>query len=128
MNDDEQIKKMAQMLRKGHTMVSDTCPACYSPLFLNSSKQLYCASCEKRVVKTQGEEGVTNLMQESVLLELTKILNQKIQYMGVLINKEKNPDELNSLIRIMVGLLECAERIKKIGTLNFENYEKSTKK
>ncbi|MHC1591241.1 MAG: Sjogren's syndrome/scleroderma autoantigen 1 family protein [Candidatus Helarchaeales archaeon] len=123
MEEDEHIKKMAQMLRKGYTMVSDICPSCQSPLFMDKSNRLFCANCEKRVVKASGDEGVTALMQESVLLEIKKILNQKLQYVGVLINKTKDLDELNSLLRVLLGLLESAERINRIGSRNLENKE-----
>ncbi|MHA1144739.1 MAG: Sjogren's syndrome/scleroderma autoantigen 1 family protein [Candidatus Helarchaeota archaeon] len=120
MEEEGHIKKMAQMLRKGYTMVSDVCPACQSPLFLDKSKQLFCANCEKRVIKTKGDEGITALMQESGLLELKKVLNQKLNYINALISKEKNLDELNSLLRVLLALLDSIERIKRIGTPNIE--------
>lgn len=123
MDDEENIKKMARVLRKGYTMVSEICPACQSPLFLDASKQLYCANCEKKVIKTHGNEEVTALMQESVLFELKKILNQKIEHVGVLINKEKDLEEINSLLRVLMGLLECVERIKRIGTPRIEKQD-----
>ena len=44
------IKIMADLLRQGAALTEHACPACSSPLFRLRSKDLWCASCQKRVV------------------------------------------------------------------------------
>ncbi|MEN3059018.1 MAG: Sjogren's syndrome/scleroderma autoantigen 1 family protein, partial [Candidatus Methanosuratincola petrocarbonis] len=47
---DSQVKRMADLLREGATMLSQACPECKTPLFRLSSGEVICPGCNKRVV------------------------------------------------------------------------------
>src|SRR5207249_11633340 len=47
MSDD--VKRMADLLKSGATMLSDVCPNCGSPLF-KVKGEIFCAKCNKPVV------------------------------------------------------------------------------
>src|SRR5437660_12011462 len=45
----EDVKRMADLLKSGATMLSDVCPVCGTPLF-KVTGEVFCAKCNKPVV------------------------------------------------------------------------------
>ena len=68
-----EMKQMAELLRSGATMLSNSCPECGSPLFMLKSGDIVCANCQRRVmIVTEEEEAV---VEAGVQLEsLEKVL------------------------------------------------------
>ncbi len=46
----EDIKKMADLLRSGNTMLNMACPVCNNPVFRNKGGVLFCPVCDKKIV------------------------------------------------------------------------------
>ncbi|NVM04223.1 MAG: hypothetical protein HWN67_17970 [Candidatus Helarchaeota archaeon] len=111
--EDDKIKKMAEMLKQGYTMTSDICPSCNSPLFLKNDL-LFCPSCNKQVIKISDEREAISIIQESILSKLNEVINNKIEDLTQVIEKEKDIDNLNSYLRLLIAYLESIERIKRI--------------
>ena len=107
------IKKMAEMLKQGYTMVSDVCPSCNSPLFLKNDL-LFCPSCNKQVIKITDDKEAVSIIQESMLSNLNQVISKKIEEITHLIEKEKDIDNLNSYTRLLIAYLESIERIRRI--------------
>jgi len=118
--ENDKIKKMAEMLKKGYTMTSDICPSCNSPLFLKNDL-LFCPSCNKQVIKITDDKEAVSIIQESMLSKLNEVLNNKIEELTEIIKKEKEIDNLNSYIRLLVAYLESIERIKRIIKFGIDN-------
>lgn len=49
--DDKHIKKMAQLLRQGATMLDLTCPKCENLLFKLKDGKIFCPSCNQQVIR-----------------------------------------------------------------------------
>ncbi|MHA1339868.1 MAG: Sjogren's syndrome/scleroderma autoantigen 1 family protein [Promethearchaeota archaeon] len=49
-SNDENIKKMARLLREGATMLEYSCPQCGGLLFRLKNKKIICPTCEREVV------------------------------------------------------------------------------
>jgi UPF0148 protein len=111
---DEQIKRMADQLRSGATMLSETCPQCSSPLFKLPSGEIYCINCGKRVVIVKSEEEAVKATAPSILVILEGTLLSKIQEAEAQIKIEKNPEKLRTLVELVSGYLNALEKIKKI--------------
>ncbi len=111
--EDDKIKKMAEMLKQGYTMTSDICPSCNSPLFLKNDL-LFCPSCNKQVIKITDDKEAISIIQESMLAKLNEVINSKIEELTKIIEKEKDIDNLNSYLRLLIAYLESIERIKRI--------------
>ncbi|MFX0133788.1 MAG: Sjogren's syndrome/scleroderma autoantigen 1 family protein [Candidatus Hodarchaeota archaeon] len=111
--EDDKIKKMAEMLKQGYTMTSDICPSCNSPLFLKNDL-LFCPSCNKQVIKISDDREAISIIQESMLSKLNEVINNKIEDLTQLIENEKDTDNLNSYLRLLIAYLETIERIKRI--------------
>ena len=58
---DDSMKQMAELLRSGAKMLSQSCPECGSPLFQLKSGEIWCANCQRRVVIVSEGEDVYSL-------------------------------------------------------------------
>ncbi|RLE82072.1 MAG: hypothetical protein DRJ51_02360 [Thermoprotei archaeon] len=108
------VKYMAQLLKAGATMLSENCPACKTPLLKLKSGEVICPRCKRRVfiVKDEREEAE---LKRNLLLEYTKdVLYEKIEEYTDFIRKEADTTKLSEYLVVMIRLLECLERIRKV--------------
>ena len=109
------IKNMANLLKSGATMLSESCPICNSPLF-KIQNEIWCKNCDKRVLIIKEEESVQNLIDLTPLENFEKIILTKLQESCQQIKEEKNPNmlkELGNLISIWLDVLERLKRLQK---------------
>ncbi|MHA1594842.1 MAG: Sjogren's syndrome/scleroderma autoantigen 1 family protein [Candidatus Baldrarchaeia archaeon] len=112
-SDAEKLARMVDLLRAGAVMLSETCPVCHSPLF-KVGGDVYCPSCQKKVVIVKRDEEATVYLRTSVLTALEESLIVKIQELGSKISRETDMGNLYDLMRILVITLEALEKIKRI--------------
>ena len=112
-NETERISRMVNLLRAGAVMLSETCPVCHSPLFKVGS-DIYCPSCQKKVIIVKKDEEATVFLRSSVLTNLEESLIVKIQELGTKIARETSMENLYDLLRVLVITLEALEKIKRI--------------
>ena len=112
-NEEQYVKRMADLMRQGATLTKLACPACASPLFRLKSGDLWCARCEKKVIIVkEGEEPskITGLM---VLDKLEATLLAKVQEIQNKMQHEEDMEELQKLGTVLSGLLENLEKLRK---------------
>lgn len=56
MVDNDAIKRAAQLLLDGATMIQDSCPKCHSPLYRMKNGSLFCATCNLPVVTAEEQQ------------------------------------------------------------------------
>ena len=110
---DASVKKMAQLLQQGATMLADGCPQCGSPL-LQVGEDIYCAMCDRRIVYASSEEEVETESVKILLPQLKETLLVKLRTLNDLIEKENDTEALTKLANLMVLLLQALERLKKM--------------
>ena len=126
---EKDFKKMAELLRKGSTMLNKACPVCNSPLFKFKSEDVFCPICNKKVIivkegkeiiKKYNDMSVENLKytKESVLSnysevteKLEKILIKKFNW---LLNKLEDEDQIKNLESYSITLLNILNLIEKL--------------
>jgi len=108
------IQKMAALLRDGNTLLSDACPECNSPLFKLKTGEIFCASCEKKVVIIKDDNQIDVILQNNILDDSKKVINMKIRYLQQKIDLENNIDELYKLTRLFIVFLEALEKLKNL--------------
>jgi UPF0148 protein len=112
----ENIKVMADLLRQGATLTEYACPACSSPIFKLRSGDLWCASCQKRVIIVkEGElEPKPEAKETPVFSSLETTLMNKIQQIQQKLAEETDLEKLTALGATLSALLENLEKIKNI--------------
>jgi len=109
----EEIKRMADLLRSGATMLSEACPKCNAPLFKLPSGEVYCATCNQKVVIVpEGKEAAETVapstlgaLEETMLLKLQEV-ERKI--------KTGELEGLQSTVNLANALLEGLEKVRKL--------------
>ena len=108
------IQKMASLLRDGNTLLSDACPECNSPLFKLKTGEIFCASCDKKVIIVKDNNQIDQLLQNNILDDSTKVINMKVRYLQQKIDSETDIDELYKLTRLFIAYLEVLEKLKNL--------------
>ena len=105
------MKGMADLLRKGATMLSRSCPECGTPLFQLKSGDIVCAKCQRRVVIVpEGEEATA---EAGVRLESVEtVIVEKLVKLGQTMSQESDPEALRPLSDLMNSLLGNLERLR----------------
>ncbi|RLI64604.1 MAG: hypothetical protein DRO88_06865 [Promethearchaeia archaeon] len=57
---EKSVKKMANLLRKGATMLDKYCPQCNGILFRLQNNDLFCPNCNQKVIIVKDEDSISN--------------------------------------------------------------------
>jgi len=102
---------MADWLRSGATMLTESCPECSSPLF-KVNEEIWCLKCNKKVIKVREGEAPA-LVEKSILLEeLEKSLLAKLKDLKVKLSSEEDPEKIKQLGELMLLLLELIDKTR----------------
>lgn len=112
--DTKTIRKMADLLRQGATLTEYSCPVCSSPLFKLRSKDLWCASCQKRVIIVKEGEKEPEANQTSAFSSLESTILGKIQVIEKQLAEETDVEKMKNLGATLSTLLENLEKIRKM--------------
>ncbi len=111
--DDTSVKKMAELLHRGATMLADACPQCGSPLF-KVEDDIYCVRCDRRVVYAESNEEVETQAVQTVIPELRETLIDKLKALNELVKSENDIEALTKLANLMVLLLQSLHRLENM--------------
>jgi UPF0148 protein len=105
------MKNMGELLRKGATMLSESCPECNTPLFRLKDGSLLCPMCNKPVVIVPADADTEGMAQQGSIDET--LLNKVKEIQGKL-EVETEPEKINALLETLMKLLDARERVRKI--------------
>ncbi|WP_309492340.1 Sjogren's syndrome/scleroderma autoantigen 1 family protein [Candidatus Hecatella orcuttiae] len=110
----EDIRKMAEILKSGATMLGEACPSCSSPLFKTASGEIYCIKCQRKVVVVKSDEEAVELAAPPALTTLEETLLLKLQQLEAKLRGEQKPEALETLAGLAVTFLEALERVRRV--------------
>ena len=111
--EEQDIKRMADLLRKGATLTDLACPACASPLFRLKDGTLWCGKDEKRVIiAKEGETADTS--GNSALKTLETTLTTKIQEIQEKVQRTDSVEELQKLSNALSELLNNLDKVRRM--------------
>jgi UPF0148 protein len=110
---DASIKKMAELLLHGATMLAQACPQCGSPLF-KVGNDTYCATCDRRIVIVRSDQQLGVPAMKTVIPELRETLIKKLKDANELAERETDIEALTKLARLMVLLLQALHRLESV--------------
>lgn len=109
-----EVKKMAELLKSGATMLSETCPECGTPLF-RKGKETFCPKCNKPVVIVESAEQEARLMADNVLEDSEQTLLSKIREVNMAMKNETDLEKLvayGNALAIWLGAIEKLRRLR----------------
>jgi UPF0148 protein len=110
---DADVKRMAELLRAGATMMAEACPDCKVPIFKLTNGEMICPSCGRRVVFAKSSEAEKLAAQTSAASELEDLLQRKILSIKERIEGTDEPSELESLSKSLSSLLDSLEKVRQ---------------
>jgi UPF0148 protein len=119
MKNDNNVRKMADLLRSGNKMLNKSCPECNSPIFQNKQGDLFCPTCNRKVVVIENDESANNqeVINKKQLTPQKKeriddfnktinILNEKIDWLLDEIKNENQIENLGKQLKLLERLYE----------------------
>ncbi len=114
-----EVKKMAELLKSGATMLSETCPECGTPLF-RKGKETFCPKCNKPVVIIQSAEQETRLMADKVLEDSEQTLLSKVREVNLAMKNETDPEKLMVYGNALSSWLSAIEKLRRLRSQSSE--------
>jgi UPF0148 protein len=105
------MKNMGELLRKGATMLSESCPECNTPLFRLKDGSLICPMCNKPVIIVSADTDVESMAQQS---SIDQTLLNKVKEIQSKLEAETDPEKINALLETLMKLLDARERVRKL--------------
>ncbi|WXG45735.1 MAG: Sjogren's syndrome/scleroderma autoantigen 1 family protein [Candidatus Atabeyarchaeum deiterrae] len=112
----EVIKKMAELLRSGATMLQETCPVCNSPMF-RFEGNTFCVKCgvskEPSSITTPGNRSDVGSIEATIPV-LSGTILKKLKAVEVEIRKTEDPSKLYQLTKLVLALLEAIKVLRNL--------------
>ena len=110
--DDESIKRMADLLKSGATMLFEHCPQCGSPLF-KLQDEISCPKCDKRVVIVKTGEEIPDISRSELLRDVESTVLSKLQEISERVRGENDVSKLESLRNLLSIWLDVLDKVRK---------------
>lgn len=107
------VKEMANLLRAGARMLSETCPKCNSPLFQLRSGEVVCPKHGRvLIVKSESEviTASTSAILDNLEAAVIKIINDLTKHLTSMEASELTVEDARNII----AWLEALERIRRV--------------
>lgn len=108
-----EVKRMADLLRSGATMLKETCPVCATPIF-RLGKDTFCPKCNRPVAIVKSAEEEVRLASQQVLDGLEQAILEKIAELNLAIKNEHEPARLRDLGESTRTWLAVLEQLRKL--------------
>ncbi|MGA3404327.1 MAG: Sjogren's syndrome/scleroderma autoantigen 1 family protein [Candidatus Bathyarchaeia archaeon] len=108
-----EVKRMAELLKSGASMLQETCPQCGTPLFRRGT-ETFCAKCNRPVVIIRNAEDETRLMTNQILDGTEQTLLTKIQQVNVALKTETDPSRLLTYGSALKTWLEAIDNLRRL--------------
>jgi Uncharacterized Zn-finger containing protein len=106
-------KRMAELLKAGNIMLSDSCPDCKVPLFKLRDGKIICPSCNRTVIYVKhGEENVVKRYQ--AIEEMLSTITDKLAELNLSISSEDDIIKLNDKVKVLNSLLDAYDKLIKL--------------
>lgn len=109
----ESVKRMADWLKAGATMLFEHCPQCGSPLF-KLNDEVRCLNCDKRVVIVKSDEEIPDVSKVDLLSDIEETVLSKLREVSNYAQEETDVPKLAVLGSLLSTWLDVLEKVQKI--------------
>ena len=107
---DADIKKMADLLRAGAIMLSETCPDCKVPIFKLTTGETLCPVCGRKVIFVKSSEAEKIISDNAAATAIENVMQKKIAGIKEKMEKTEDPREIERLSKTLASLFETLEK------------------
>jgi len=120
---------MADLLRKGYTMLNQACPNCNNPIFRSRSGDMFCPSCNKPVVFSEKIVDVLKNKKSKIEKDfvpsedvhnfdtftfLYSVISNKLNLIADHLSKETELSNFNGYLRTIHRILKILHQLKEL--------------
>lgn len=109
------VKRMAELLKSGATMLSENCPECNVPLF-RLKGEVSCPNCGRKVLLVKSDEEVVGATSSMALSGLEETVMARISELDQRLKATVEPEQLRSLGSLLSMWLDILGKIKAVKT------------
>ncbi len=113
-SDDEVVKRMADLIRAGASMLQEACPVCKTPLVKLRSGEIVCPKCERRVYIVKDEVEERGLIAKLTIGSVEETLTAKLSELNRMLRDASDVDEVYDVVRAMIAVLEAIEKVRRL--------------
>ncbi|MFX1377762.1 MAG: Sjogren's syndrome/scleroderma autoantigen 1 family protein [Promethearchaeota archaeon] len=124
----ENIKKMAELLRSGNTMLNIACPVCNNPIFRNKDGNKFCPTCNRTVLMVKDNSNEANVVEKADIYQkkqenhlnnrkieslnsLESVVFEKIEKITIKLSSETELSVIKSYTNILLNCLDILNKI-----------------
>jgi len=120
---------MADLLRKGYTMLNLACPICKNPIFKSRSGDMFCPKCDKPVIFSEALNNLPSSIESETkkIIESNEYINEmetivflhnvileKINFLANLFHNETEISRFDNYIGLFEKFLKILLQIQRI--------------
>lgn len=110
---DDYVKKAAEYMKMGATMLSESCPICKLPLF-KLGENVTCLNCGRKVILVKEDQEAVSVKTPLILADIEESLVTKILEVNRKLMLAEDLDELKKAGDVLNVLLEALSTIRKL--------------
>lgn len=116
MSNDTVTKRMGQLLRKGAALLNTACPKCNTPLLRLKDGKMYCAKCDKEVVKQASVPPPESpgIASGDVLSVLASKVLMNLESLTQALPEKPHPEEIRAFATTVKDLIEILKGIRDL--------------
>jgi len=107
------VRRMAELIKSGATMLSENCPDCKVPLF-RLKGEVFCPNCGRRVLLVRSEEEVAGAAATVALTGVEETIMARITGLNERLRTETDPEELQRLGSLLSMWLDILGKVRSL--------------
>jgi len=108
------IKRMADLLKSGATMLSQVCPQCKVPLFKLRTGEIVCPSCGTRYYIVSNSREEAEALIHTTIERLERTIMSKLDTLNEILREGMPREREIEVVDSLIKWLEALERIERI--------------
>lgn len=112
---EEYVRKAAELLKMGATLLPDTCPMCNVPL-IRFRGDVFCPKCGRKIILVRGDREAVAARAPIALADVEENIIAKILDVNARLASMEDLDDIKKAGEVMNILLKTLSLVRKLRT------------
>ncbi len=109
----DSVKRMAELLKSGATMLQETCPDCHVPLF-RFRGEVSCPQCGRKVILVKSDEEIQEVTALPILVNVEETVLLKIKEINEELKEAKTAAKLQQVSALLSIWLDVLQKVRNV--------------
>ena len=107
------VKRAAELLKMGATMLTDACPICGVPLY-RFRGDVFCPKCGRKILLVRGDQEAVSAKTPLILADIEESLLTKIVEVNSKLSTMEDLEGIKKAGEVLNTLLEALSTVRKL--------------